>query len=351
MRLSLLSAAAVLASALICPPASAGEDGDPAREARQLADQLANQGQRALEQRHYQDAADHFKRAEVLAHSPAHLLGLARGLAGLNHVVAAHEMYAQILGESPAKDAPASERKAFDDARKEDDDIATRLAHATITVTGPDAPYVVLDDVPLAPGSLGAQRPIDPGTHVVRATARGYEAAMTRFAVAEGGDVAAVLAMSPSERREVDEAAVATPAAATHEADPATTPAPSSGPPGGIAGPAAAVSDAGSSPFLIGAYASFGVGGLGLIVGVTEGLLGSSKRAQLAATCAPNCAQSEVDKAQTAFTLSTVGYVTAAVGLTTGITLLLLQPKAQPHSGPSIAPVVGPGSVGAVGQF
>jgi hypothetical protein len=69
---------------------------------------------------------------------------------------------------------------------------------------------------------------------------------------------------------------------------------------------------------------AFGVGAVGLVVGIAEGIRASDIRSQLAATCAPNCAQSDVDRVRAAYTLSGAGYVTAGLGVAAGITLVVV---------------------------
>ena len=67
--------------------------------------------------------------------------------------------------------------------------------------------------------------------------------------------------------------------------------------------------------------------------------------------------QSDVDSYHLLGTLSTVGFVVGGVGAAAGVVLLLVQPKhesvpqAASTAGLQVTPVVGLGTVGAVGRF
>src|SRR5579859_2141293 len=116
MRLSRPLLAAALSSLLLSLVPATARAGDDADQARQVAEEA----DRALAQHHYQAAAERFRRAEVLSHSPVYMLGLARAFSGLNRVVAAHDAYTQIVQDGAARDA--AEQRAVDDARREDAD-------------------------------------------------------------------------------------------------------------------------------------------------------------------------------------------------------------------------------------
>jgi hypothetical protein len=159
---------------------------------------------------------------------------------------------------------------------------------------------------------LGIKRASDPGEHRVRATAPGFAPAETTFTVAEGESAAISVPATP-----LPEAS-----APVSEIRSAEHPSP----------PPAAAS---STPFgkSLG-IAAVGIGVAGLVAGGVTGVLALSKHASLSSGC-PNghCApgeSSQVSLYDTLATVSTVSFVTGAVGLVTGVTLLLTTPKAAP---------------------
>jgi hypothetical protein len=94
-------------------------------------------------------------------------------------------------------------------------------------------------------------------------------------------------------------------------------------------------------------------------VGIITGAIASSKHSSLASGC-PNgvCPPSQYDNLDSYHTMtlvSTVGFVVAGVGAAAGVTLLLL-PKSDAAAPPAttglhVTPVIGPGSLGAIGTF
>jgi hypothetical protein len=340
---------AVTFALIIVSVATAAHANDESAEARRVAEE----GARALEAHHFQVALERFRRAEILAHTPAYCLGVARAEAGLNKVVAARSTYADLLREASSSTIGV-DPNVVDAARRDLANVESRIALATISVSGPAAPYVVLDNTPLPDSAFGRRNLVDPGTHVVRATARGFRPLERSFTVHEGGEVVAVLEMAPDadgESTENDGAPVANLAPAHGSSAASLWPARN----------ATSYEDGwdtekphvehGVSSYRWGAYAAFGLGGAGLLLGIVEGLSASSKVSELQSNCAPFCSQSDVDTVRTMQLLAVAGFVGAGVGAAAGLTLLFVEPKPKPLTGAHVSPYVGLGSVGAVGRF
>ncbi len=188
----LRSAAVSLAFALslgiaASPEARAQSDAD-----RATARSLGQEGQQALENKDYATAEDRFRRADKMVHAPTLMLGLARALAAEGKYVEAQESYNRMIREGLPAGAPDVFKRALEDAKKEVAGVEAKVGAVTITVkaTGgadiPD-PQVVLDEHPINSASLGVRRAIDPGPHVLRATADGYKPAELKFSMTEGG--------------------------------------------------------------------------------------------------------------------------------------------------------------------
>ncbi|HEX9294459.1 MAG TPA: hypothetical protein VF881_01450, partial [Polyangiaceae bacterium] len=122
---------------------------DPSAADRVTARTLAQEGQQALESKHYGVAVDKFSRADALVHAPTLLLGLARAQIGLGKLVEAQENLNRIVREGVAAGAPHPWIKAVDDAAKDVTAIAPRIPWVTITVFGPTSPEVVIDSTPV----------------------------------------------------------------------------------------------------------------------------------------------------------------------------------------------------------
>ena len=103
------------------------------------------------------------------------------------------------------------------------------------------------------------------------------------------------------------------------------------------------------------AWAAFGVGGAGLVLGITAGLVAGGKHSTLQGecdnstnTCAPPFA-GDLDAFHTWRTVSTVGYVVGALGVAGGAVLWFTAPKASNTSATRVW--LGPSSAGVVGAF
>jgi hypothetical protein len=340
-----------LAYALTSVPARAQSDAD-----RATARALGQEGEAALENKDYATAEDRFRRADKLIHAPTLEIGLARALVGVGKLVEAQETYNRIIREGVAPGAPAVFARALQDAKKEVGAVSPRLGSVTVSVKaagGGDVPNesVVLDGVAMNTASLGVRRFIDPGQHVLQVTADGFKPAELRFNVAEGATAEAPLTLERA------------PAAAGSPAGPNGGAPDTAAAPGSTSSPATAEGEHqhhGPPRYL--PWVAFGVGAAGLILGGVTGGLAMGAHSTLANECpsgtCPSDKQSDLDSYHLLGTLSTVGFAVGGVGVAAGVVLLLVQPKdaappAAAKLGPSlfVTPVIGPGSIGAVGRF
>jgi hypothetical protein len=346
-----LAAAASLAFATVAPSVQAQSDAD-----RATARALGQEGETALEGSDFKRAEDSFRRADRLVHAPTLMLGLARSLAGLHRFVESQETYNRIVREGVPPGAPQVFKDAVESAKKEVDGIAPHIGGVTIVVQVPgggDAPNekVVLDGTPVNTASLGVRRAIDPGAHVLTVTADGFKPAEVRFSVTEGGSVETPVALEKNPN-----AVVASP------------PPPPPPPPPGNDHPPPPVVPGGEQPapssfpsYL--PWAALGVGGAGLVLGTITGVVAMGKHSDLAKVCGGGTCgsdqQSNVDSYHSMATLSTVGFIVGGVGVAGGVVMLLIRPSSPSSSPPPpvgafpvrVTPVVGLGSVGAVGTF
>ena len=338
---SVVFAIAVTASTIgLAPNAFAQNEADKA-----TARQLGLEGDTALNNKDFKSAEDKCKRADQLFHAPTLMLCLARGQAGNGHLVAAQESYNRILREGAPPGSPPAFVKAVEDARKEVDEVSARIAQVVVQVTGADNPTVTLDDQPFSNAALGVKRPVDPGDHVVKATAPGYKPGEAHFSVVEAGDANASIELQK------DPNAVIAPPPGGGNPGPGGTTEP---PPGGSSG--------GSMNKTLG-YAALGVGAAGVVVGSIFGVLAISAHGSLAdscqnGTCDPS-KDGDVSSYHTKGLVSTIGFIVGGVGLAGGAVLILTAPKSHASAqvgqgagrGTYISPYVGPGSAGITGKF
>jgi hypothetical protein len=341
--LSALLAIAISTSSLGIAPAAFAQ---ASAADKATARQLGLDGEDALQKKDYKTAEEKFKRADSLYHALTLTLGLARAQAANGELVAAQESYNRILSEGAPEGSPQAFVNAVEDARKEVDAVAGRVSQAVINVTGvtgPDAPSVTLDDAPFPTAALGIKRAVDPGDHVVKATAKGYKPGETHFTVAPAAEATASIAL------EVDPnaAVVALP------------------PPGpGVTEPPPTAPSSGKSINKTLGYAALGVGAAGVVVGGIFGVLAISAHSSIGNSCTngtcPPSESDDISSYHTKGTISTIGFIVGGVGLAAGAVLILTAPKAHADAdariGKStsptfISPYIGPASAGVVGRF
>lgn len=216
--------------------------------------------------------------------------------------------------ESLAKRGGQSDRAAA--AAKRAEALEPRLLRLTVSVPAPAPGLVVRSDgAPLGAALFGAAVPVDPGEHVVEASAPGkkpFRATVTLDATSKTVNVPAL----------EDEARPAPPAASSAPPPPASTAVSSSVPDKPAPPPAPRDRTL--------AYVSLGVGGVGLVVGGIFGARAMSKWSASRDECRDGnvCTRkglSDIDSAKSAATLSTVASAVGVIGLGVGGALLLFE--------------------------
>jgi hypothetical protein len=330
-----LSLLLLVGASLLASPAAA----DPSDADRATARALSVEAHRAFDRKDYAMAADRFARADALVHAPTLLLGVARAQAALGHLVAAQEAYSRIVREGVPPKAPPVFAKAVGDAKRELDALAPRVPGIVVVVAGAPGAKVTIDGAEVPAAAVGVRRPVDPGTHVVAATADGFLATDKSVTVAERATLDVRLELRPAPK----------PAPAPVAA-PAPSPPPPQPPP-----PPADPPDRGGAQRVAG-FVALGLGVAGLGVGAVTGGLALGKHGELADACTlpggkcPASAASTLDAYGTLGTVSTIGFVAGGVLVAGGVTLLVTAPKRAPRDA-WVAPVVGPAHVGLRGAF
>jgi hypothetical protein len=316
MRNSAFFAMAAVCFALAAPAIAQSQES----EARALGDRAGA----AMLRRHFHEALDLYERAQALAPSPFYLLGVARAEAEVGKLSSAHRHYQEFLAASETATWGALV-SAGDEARSEAADVASRLAHVTITLNAVDAPQLALDGARLD-AATGQEIDIDPGPHGVVATAKGCAPAEARFSVIEGGHATVALALAGCR---------------------SSASAETSGP---LSADGAAPSTGTGTQRMLG-WTAIGVGGAALATGVIAAVVVMRDRAELATVCANQmCPRAAIDRlsvTQRWATIANVSFIAGLIGVGTGTLLVLTAPRVSAKP----VPYVGFGTVGVVGRF
>jgi hypothetical protein len=297
-------------------------------ENRAAARAAATQGVAAEEAGQWAEAIELFTRAESLVHAPPHLLHVARAQMKRGKLVAAQEAYLKVTREELSSTAPRAFVEAHAAANEELAALTPRIPALKIVLEGGKG-NVTLDGKPVADALVGIEFPIDPGKHEVHAHGARSKSAPVAVEVAEGAHAVAKVRLEPS----AEDAPTAgnTPSDANIEPSRGTSKVP--------------------------AYAALGVGAVGLAVGTVMMLVNRGKRDDADALCpsgqCPQSKRSDIEdldaSADSAATLSLVGYGVGVVGIGAGVVLLLLNGSGKKEA-PATAWVRG-GKLGLAGRF
>lgn len=315
---------------------------DQSAENIAAARSLGIQGVQLAEAGKCGEAIEKLQRAEALYHAPTILGRLGECQVKVGQIVLGTENLNKVVREQLAPNAPQAFRDAQARAKKELDAALPRIAHLTVDIEPTDVDATVtVGGVTVPKALIGAERPTDPGSHEVVATATGYLPAKTNVSLSEGSRHSIKLRLEPD------------PNAVAPTPEPAT-PAPAPPPPPVTPPPAA---ERGSDNTL--SYVLLGVGGLGIAVGGITGMMAIQQEGAL--NCPDNeCRGNNVDKLESARTVALVSTIGFGVGIAAGAvgTVLLFTGKSD-ESSPNAKSTpsfeargyVGPGSIGVLGKF
>lgn len=352
-----LARAAALAAgaALVAPPASA-QTAPPNAGPTELATAraLGIEGVKLADANNCAEAVPKLDRSERIHHAPTTLGRLGECHVQLGALVLGTELLQRVVREPLPTNGPQVFVVAKARAQKVLDQALPKIGKLRISVKAPTdvRPTVAIDGEPVSSALLEVDRPTDPGSHRVEASAPGFRPASATVTLREGGSESVALTLEPDPNAQrVEPLGPAVTAAENPIAPPgsATTMPP----------PAAAPERSSTSRVL--AYGALGVGAAGLVAGSVLGALAISKASDLEGKC-PNkqCAtlesQDDLKSASRMGTWSTVAFGVGAVGLVGGVVLLLTSspgPAASAATSPGfvVRPRVGFGSLGLEGSF
>lgn len=306
-RLASLLLISTLTTTLVAPAAFAQDA--PQAENVAAARSLGLQGIKLADSGDCKGAIEKLSRAEALYHAPSILGRLGECQVHVGQVVAGTENLNRVVREELAANAPKAFKDAQTRARGVLNTALPKIARLTVKIEPADAkPQVSVGGAPIPSALIGVERPTDPGTHEVVATAPGYVEQRSSVTLAEGGAQELTLRL---------------------EKDPNAAPAtPPPAPPATVVAvpPPAPAADRSGTKSNVPAYVAFGVGGAGLLVGGITGILAIGKKNDLKGCVDKACPTSQrdtLDSAESMATISTVGFGVGVVGVGVGVVLLL----------------------------
>ncbi|HEY3494972.1 MAG TPA: hypothetical protein VGK73_09815 [Polyangiaceae bacterium] len=333
--------ATLVALALSAPRLASAQDSQAENVA--AARSLGRQGVQLAEAGQCKEAIEKLSRAESLFHAPTILGRLGECQVNVGQIVLGTENLNRVVREQLAPNAPAAFRDAQERAKGVLAAALPRIGRLTVEVEPKDAQATVtVSGTPVPQALIGVERPTDPGTHEVVASAPGYLPAKASVELAEGGiqTVALKLERDPN-------------AAVT----PPPPPPPPPGPHDTRPPPKGEHASSGNKTL---AYVLLGVGGAGIVTGSITGVLALGKKSDL--DC-PNkecsgAAADDLDTANTMATISTIGFGVGLASAAVGTVLLIVGSGGSEKTGQksepkrfAATPYVGVGTAGVNGTF
>jgi hypothetical protein len=328
IALRLVTAAALLAGA---PPSALAQDAGDTATARELFIQAAALGQ----QGQWESARGLYERSLSLKRAAITLYSLGVAQKNTGRLLEAIESFRQFLAEPSASGTKAYEQPA----REAIAELEPRLARITVVV--PPAltdVHVELDGQPLAAASLGVPRPVNPGAHVIAASAAERKPLRREVTVAEAARETVELVF------EVE--ATAPPLSSSAGVLPTAPPVPTTAATATaapLASASAALVPRPPPPLRAWPVVLLAGGGAAVIGGVVTGVVGVVHASEAPAR---NSAAAERARSE-----ALAGDVIAGIGVAAclvGGIALLVRPG---PSTPSAALVVGPGTLAVRGRF
>lgn len=266
---------------------------------------LGTEGLRLAESGNCEAAVEKLSRAERLFHAPTTLERLGECQVKLGRYVEGSENLRRVAREHLADGAPAPFFAAQTRAKEALEAAVPHIAKLRVEVAGASADAIVLkiDGQVVSAASIGVERPIDPGKHVVDATAPGTKPAQQTITIADGGskDVSLTLERDPNQTATTT---------IVHEEPHA---------------------QARTTRVLWPAGVAFGVAGVSFVVGSVFGGTAIIKKNNLVTACSgtacPSSQRGAFDDLSTFAAVSTVGFVVAGVAAAAGIVLFVVAPR------------------------
>jgi hypothetical protein len=332
----------ILAAALLLAGAASYSTVLPAQNTKTAAESLFQTAKQLMADKKYSEACPKLVESQRLDPSSGTLLNLGRCYEGLGKTASAWAEYkaAAVLA------AQLGQKDREQGARELAKALEPKLSKLTITAAAVPGLVVKSDGVEMGAAMLGTALFVDPGDHVVEASAPGHEPFSTTVKVGPDGDskTASIPALVKKPETAPSVTATATaPPTATAAPSVTATGAPTTTPPGESSGSMRTAS-----------YVLLGVGAAGIGVGAILGGLAAADvgNAQNDPTLCPEklCTPAGREVINGASSKALVSSIALPVGLAAagaGVVLFLLSPKAPAKTGSgvrsvAVSPAVGP---------
>jgi hypothetical protein len=339
--------------------ASAQDDSNSADTAAARA--LAVEGLKLADAGRCGEAIDKLTRAERLHHAPIVLARLGECQVAQGRLVDGTENLRKVLREPLPANPSAALTRARERAESVLDSAKPKIAFIVISVPGQRGKEatITVDGQPVSAALLDAERPTDPGEHVVEASAPGFLKASARVGLGPGEKQAVTLKLDPDPN-------FVAPSTSTTTASESSTAAPRTAPgPEPISTGASPSTVPNAAPNRTPAYVVWALGGAALAGGSVFGLMAMKDKGDLDKACpggvCPSSQQDKLDSASRSGTISTVLFAAGGGAVALGTVLFFaasgrsqeVGTRSHGSDGAHVhaRPWVGVGQMGVSGDF
>ncbi|HEX8795529.1 MAG TPA: tetratricopeptide repeat protein [Polyangiaceae bacterium] len=293
---------------------------------------LFDRGRSLMQQGKYAEACPKLAESERLAPSGGTLLNLGECYEHTGQTASAWAAWKDAAARANAAGKADVEKRALARAAALEPNLA-KLAISVDSASDVPGLEVKRDGVKVGHAEFGLAIPVDPGTHVIDATAPSKQPFSGKVDVApKQGNATLTVTLIDAPQTQAAPTPVAAPSPASA---PASAPAAAEEPPSTWSGQKTVA-------LVVG-----GVGVVGIGVGSIFGLMAKSKNDQALQNCRTStlCSQTGLDltnDAKSAATVSTIAFIAGGVALAGGIVLWLTAPSSsRPTTGVRFVPLVG----------
>jgi hypothetical protein len=207
-----------LGLSLAAPSAGQAQKPQPTAQAKTTARGLLDRGREQFAAKDFEGALKSFKAAHEIMGVPTTGIELARTQLELGQLVEAQETALDVIRFGNAAGNPVYERSQAE-AQKIEESLGKRIPSLVINVSGPlstDDIQVTLDGSAIPSATLSLPLKVNPGKHLVDASAKGFERQSRKAEAAEGETKYIQILLSPAAGaqrpagKEVDEAEAVT---------------------------------------------------------------------------------------------------------------------------------------------
>lgn len=286
---------------------------EPTASDRETARALMNDGDRLFKQGDPRGALKSYEAADAIMRVPSTGVEVAKAHEALGELIEARDTCLRVLRAPSDKNEP----KAFVAARERCDTLAKSVEPkiGSIQLDGVDASVTVtIDGAAWPKQALQLPRRVNPGKHVLVASASGKKDLRVEVEVAPGAKATQAIALEPDGAEKPIEKPIDKPIDKPLDV------------------PKEPVHDAGRGPIPAWGFVGFGVGIVGVGLGAVMGGLAFAKTSDAKAFCVNDlcspAAAGSIDDAKTFGHVSEVALIVGGVGLAVGVVAILARPRA-----------------------